>query len=224
MPDKLLPYVEINPTGTAKASVICLHGLGADGHDLESLATQLATPGQALRFIFPHAPQRAISRSDGYVMRAWYDVYGPDLTEKFDEVGIRTSERQVRALIEREIQAGIVARRIVVMGFSQGGAMALHTGLRYPQRLGGILALSTYLLMPDKVREEAHPANADVPIMMTHGTQDDVIPLERGEAARAKLEELGYPVQWRIYPMPHTLCVPEIEDMADWLRNVFGGQ
>ena len=222
MPE-LLPAVEINPTGTAKASVICLHGLGADGHDLESLAAQLGTPQQALRFIFPHAPQRAITRSDGYVMRAWYDVYGPDLTEKFDEAGIRTSEQQVRALIEREIQAGIPARRVVVMGFSQGGAMALHTGLRYPQRLGGILALSTYLLMPDKVREEAHPANADVPIMMTHGTQDDVIPLERGEAARAKLEELGYPVQWRIYPMPHTLCVPEIEDLAVCLKGLLDG-
>lgn len=221
MPE-LLPAIEINPTRAVKASVICLHGLGADGHDLESLATQLATAEQAVRFIFPHAPQRAITRSDGYVMRAWYDVYGPDLAEKFDEAGIRTSERQVRALIEREIQAGIAARCVVVMGFSQGGAMALHAGLRYPERLGGILALSTYLLLPDKVREEAHPANADVPIMMTHGTQDDVIPLERGEAARAKLQELGYRVQWRVYPMPHTLCVPEIEDMANWLRAILG--
>ena len=222
MPDKLLPCVEINPTRAAKASVICLHGLGADGHDLESLATQLATPEQAVRFVFPHAPERPITRSDGYVMRAWYDVYGPDLAEKFDEAGIRVSEQQVRALIEREVQRGVAAQRIVLMGFSQGGAMALQAGLRYPERLGGILALSIYLLLPDTLEREANPANADVPIMMTHGTLDDVIPLARGEAARARLRELGYQVQWRVYPMPHTLCAPEIEDMADWLRLILG--
>ncbi len=223
MSDEFFPCVEVNPARPAKASVICLHGLGADGHDLAPLAAQLVTPEQAVRFVFPHAPQRAITRSDGYVMRAWYDVYGPDLAERFDEAGIRASERQVRALVEREIQAGIAARRIVVMGFSQGGAMALHAGLRYPERLGGIVALSTYLLMPDSVREEAHPANADVPIMMTHGTLDDVIPLARGEAARAKLQELGYQVQWRVYPMLHSLCAPEIEDLAEWLKNLLDG-
>lgn len=222
MSDDILPCVEINPARPAKASVICLHGLGADGHDLAPLAAQLVTPEQAVRFVFPHAPERAITRSDGYVMRAWYDVYGPDLTGKFDEAGIRASERQVRALIEREVQRGVAARRIVLMGFSQGGAMALHNGLRYPQRLAGVMALSTYLLLPDTLRAEAHPANADVPVMMAHGTADEVIPLARGEAAREKLEQSGYQVHWRVYPMPHTLCAPEIEDMADWLWAILG--
>ncbi len=220
MPE-LLPVVEINPSAPATATVICLHGLGVDGYDLAPLAGQWARPPHAVRFIFPHAPVRAITRSGGMPMPAWYDVYGSDLADKFDNVGIRTSERQLQALIECEEERGISARRIVLAGFSQGGAMALHTGLRYPKRLAGILALSTYLLLPDTLEREAQPVNRDVPIMMTHGTEDDIIPLPRGEMSRRVLEKLGYRVDWRVYPMPHTLCPQEIEDIADWLGEVF---
>ncbi|MEO6697446.1 MAG: alpha/beta hydrolase-fold protein [Gammaproteobacteria bacterium] len=218
---ELLPAVEINPSTPATATVICLHGLGVDGNDLAPLAGELARPPHAVRFVFPHAPVRTITRSGGMPLPAWYDVYGPDLAGKFDEVGIRSSEQQLRALIGREVERGIPARRIVLAGFSQGGAMALHTGLRYPQRLGGILALSTYLLLPDTLQQEAQPANADVPIMMTHGTGDDIIPFPRGEMSRRSLEKLGYQIDWRVYQMPHTLCQQEIEDMAEWLDVVF---
>ena len=157
-------------------------------------------------------------------MPAWYDVYGPDLADKFDDMGIRTSEQQLRALIEREVKRDIPARRIVLAGFSQGGAMALHTGLRYPERLGGILALSAYLLLPDALSVEVQAANADVPIMMAHGTEDDIIPLPRGEMSRRALEKLGYRVDWRVYDMPHTLCPQEIQDIADWLSEVFSAE
>lgn len=220
MPE-LLPAIEINPSAPATATVICMHGLGVDGHDLAPLAGQWARPPHAVRFVFPHAPVRAITRSGGMPMPAWYDVYGPDLADKFDDMGIRTSEHQLRALIEHEVKRGIPARRIVLAGFSQGGAMALHTGLRYPERLGGILALSTYLLLPDVLPVEAQAANADVPIMMAHGTEDDIIPLPRGEMSRRALEKLGYRIDWRVYQMPHTLCPQEIEDIADWLDEVF---
>lgn len=213
-----LPTVEINPSGPVTASVIFLHGLGADGHDLAPLAAELDLPG--VRFVFPHAPIRPVTINGGYRMRAWYDVLGADFGTNQDETGIRESEQQLRALIRREVERGVPASRIVLAGFSQGGAIALHTGLRYPDRLGGIIALSSYLPLPEALPAEAHAANKDLPVMMAHGTEDTVIPFALGEASYRKLKSLDYPAAWRSYSMPHTLCAEEIEDIAQWLRGV----
>ncbi|MFP5344248.1 MAG: alpha/beta hydrolase [Gammaproteobacteria bacterium] len=215
---ELLPAVEINPSGAVTASVIFLHGLGADGHDLTSLAAELDLPGA--RFVFPHAPVRPVTINGGYRMRAWYDVLGADFGTTQDEAGIRESEQRVRALIRREVERGVSAHRIVLVGFSQGAAIALHTALRYPERLAGALALSGYLPLGETLRAEAHPANKDLPIMLAHGAEDTVIPLTLGEASCRKLAALGYPVTWRSYPMPHTLCAEEIEDVKGWLKRI----
>ncbi len=215
---ELLPAVEINPSGPVTASVIFLHGLGADGHDLAPLAAELDLAG--VRFVFPHAPLRPVTINGGYRMRAWYDVSGADFGTGQDEAGIRESEQQLRALIRREEEHGVPARRMVLAGFSQGGAIALHTGLRYPERLAGIVDLSGYLPLAETLPAEAHPANKWLPIMMAHGTEDTVIPLALGELSCRILEARSYPVIWRTYPMPHTLCAEEIEDISVWLREV----
>lgn len=215
---ELLPTVEINPSGSVTASVICLHGLGADGHNLASLATELDVPGA--RFVFPHAPVRPVTINGGYRMRAWYDVLGADFGTAQDEAGIRESEQQLRALIRREVERGVPAHRIVLAGFSQGAAIALHTGLRYPERLAGALALSGYLPLVETLQAEVHPANKDLPVMLAHGTEDTVIPLALGELSCQRLKMQDYPVTWRSYPVPHTLCVDEIEDISEWLRGV----
>lgn len=214
----LLPAVEINPSGPVTASVIFLHGLGADGHDLAPLVAELDLPG--VRFVFPHAPVRPVTINGGYRMRAWYDVLGADFGAGQDEAGVRESEQQLRALIRREAERGVPAHRIVLAGFSQGGAVALHTVLRYPERLGGALALSTYLPLMETLPAEAHSANKDLPILLAHGMEDTVIPLTLGEASSRKLKALGYPVTWRSYLMPHTLCAEEIEDVKIWLKGV----
>lgn len=215
---ELLPSVEINPSAPVTASVIFLHGLGADGHDLAPLAAELGLPG--VRFVFPHAPVRPVTINNSYRMRAWYDIVSRDILQGEDAAGIRVSEQQVRALIRRELEHGVAAERIVLAGFSQGGAIALHTGLRYPQRLAGILALSTYLPLATSIREEAASANAETPILMAHGTEDDVVPCPAGEKSQRLLTSLGYDVLWRSYPMPHTLCAAEIADVAAWLGEV----
>ncbi len=223
MAQELLPSVEIAPETSPAASIIWLHGLGADGHDFIDIIPQLRLPKEAgVRFVFPHAPRRPVTINGGYVMRAWYDIFTGDIPQREDEQGIRASARMIQALIQREIEHGIPAHRIVLAGFSQGGAIALHTGLRQPQRLAGILALSTYLPLHTRLRAEAHPANADIPIMMMHGTQDTVIPMVYGEMSCKALREAGYPVEWRSYPMPHALCAPQIQDISDWLRKVLG--
>ncbi len=211
-----LPAVEVNPPGPVTASVIFLHGLGADGHDLAPLAAELDLPG--VRFVFPHAPVRPVTINGGYRMRAWYDVLGADFGAGQDEAGIRESEQQLRALIRREVERGMPASRIVLAGFSQGGAIALHTALRYPERLAGTVALSGYLPLMETLPAEAHLANKDMPILLAHGTGDAVIPLALGEASCRRLKALGFPVTWRSYPMPHTLCAAEIEDAKGWLR------
>lgn len=219
MPSELLPSVEINPSAPVTASVIFLHGLGADGHDLAPLAAELNPDG--VRFVFPHAPIRPVTINGGYPMRAWYDItrLGTAMGEE-DAAGIRESEQQVRSLIQRELDRGVAAERVVLAGFSQGGAIALHTGLRYPQRLAGILALSCYLPLAAGVEAEAQRANAGTPIMMAHGTEDDVVPFAAGEKAQRLLAGLGHAVVWRAYPMPHTLCAQEVEDIAVWLQGV----
>jgi phospholipase/carboxylesterase len=217
-PTDTLPYIEANPGEPPRAAVIWLHGLGADGYDFEPLVPQvqpqLTVP---TRFIFPHAPQRPVTINNGYVMRAWYDIAAFDLSRAEDTDGIRASARQLDLLIQREIDNGIAARRIVLAGFSQGGAVALHTGLRYPQRLAGILALSTYLPLAATVGPERHPANGDVPIFMGHGSEDTVVPLPHALASKQILQELGYRVEWHCYAMPHSLCNEEVDDIIAWL-------
>ncbi|MDO9372679.1 MAG: alpha/beta hydrolase-fold protein [Gammaproteobacteria bacterium] len=218
MPSELLPAVEINPSAPVTASVIFLHGLGADGHDLAPLAAEMNLGG--VRFVFPHAPIRPVTINGGYRMRAWYDIASLDIPQGEDEAGIRESEQQVCALIQRELDQGVAADRIVLAGFSQGGAIALHTGLRYPQRLAGMLALSCYLPLAASVKAEAQRANAATPVMMAHGTEDDIVPFAAGEKAQRLLAGLGHTVVWRAYPMPHTLCAQEIQDVSAWLKSV----
>jgi len=212
--------VEIETGPRPAASVIWMHGLGADGHDFEPLVSELELPETpALRFVFPHAPMRPVTINRGYVMRAWYDVVG-DGSE--DAAGIRASQARIEALIAGEKARGFSAARIVVAGFSQGGAMALHTGLRHPERLAGIVALSCYLPLGDTLAAEASPANHDVPIFMAHGTEDPLIPVVRARRSRDKLTDLGYRVTWREYPMPHSVCGDEVDDLSAWLRGVLG--
>ncbi len=215
---ELLSSVEVNPSAPVTASVVFLHGLGADGDDLAPLAAELDLAG--VRFVFPHAPVRPVTINGGYRMRAWYDIVSRDILQGEDDAGIRESEQQVCALIRHEMGQGVPANRIVLAGFSQGGAIALHTGLRYPQQLAGILALSTYLPLAASLQKEAAPANAATPIMMGHGTEDDVVPYATGENSQRLLASLGHPVIWRSYSMPHTLCAAEIEDVAVWLCGV----
>jgi phospholipase/carboxylesterase len=216
-----LSTIEIAPNIPARATVIWLHGLGADGHDFEPIVPELhLPPALAVRFVFPHAPLQPITINQGYVMRAWYDVAGLDLSQTEDAEGIEASASLLRELMERERQRGIPAERIVLAGFSQGGAMALHTGLRYPQRLAGMLALSAYLPLAARFAQAAHPANAGTPLMMAHGTRDPVIPIRLGEASRDLLQRLGYRVAWHTYPMEHRVCPEEIADIAAWLTAV----
>jgi phospholipase/carboxylesterase len=215
---ELLDAIEIETTPTPKASIIWLHGLGADGHDFEPIVPELGLPkSTAVRFIFPHAPVRPVTINGGARMRAWYDVT-PDGPQ--DAGGIRVSQAHVEALIAREHTRGIAAGAIVLAGFSQGGAMALQTGLRHAERLAGILALSAYLPLPDTLAHEASAANRDLPIFMAHGTQDPVIPLSWAKRSRDLLVGLGYAAEWHEYPMPHSVCAEEIADIGHWLGRI----
>jgi len=215
-----LPTVEMETGASPQAAIIWLHGLGADGHDFEPIVPELGLPASLpVRFVFPHAPLMPVTINGGAVMRAWYDVAGDG---RQDEAGIRAAQARVEALLAREKARGIRAVSIVLAGFSQGGAVALQTGLRYPERLAGILALSTYLPLADKLAAEASPANRAVPILMCHGIQDPVIPLSAATRSRDALRALGYAVEWREYPMPHAVCAEEIADIGRWLRTVLG--
>ena len=221
MSDELLECVEREPSTPARSSIIWLHGLGADGHDFEPIVPELGLAEDlAVRFIFPHAPERAVTINGGMVMRAWYDILGLDIRRDEDIEGLRTSETQVRALVEREVSRGVSEERIVLAGFSQGGAVALQAGVRHPRRLAGIMALSTYLTLPEQLESEANPANSDCPIFMAHGTQDQVVPYEGGQLSRQALEAQGYEIEWREYPMPHSVCAEEIADISSWLTGV----
>jgi phospholipase/carboxylesterase len=217
----LLEAVEIetgrNPTGT----VLWLHGLGADGHDFAPIVPQLVTPDERpLRFIFPHAPVRAVTVNGGASMRAWYDILGFNRGIPQDEVGIRASDAEVGALIRRENQRGIATSRIVLGGFSQGGAISLFSGPRCPEKLAGIMGLSCYMLLEDLLPTERTRANFQTPIFLAHGNQDPMVDVRRGAEARQLLEAGGYPVEWHTYPMPHSVCPQEIVDIAAWLRKV----
>jgi phospholipase/carboxylesterase len=223
----MLDTIEIETAPSPSASIIVLHGLGADGNDFVPIASELdlAAVGP-VRFVFPHGPTRPVTVNGGYVMRAWYDILGASFelrdTTREDEAGLRESQALVEALIANERARGIAANRIVLAGFSQGCAMAFLTGLRHPERLAGLLGMSGYLPLADKLAAERHAANADVPIFQAHGTQDPVIPIARAVASRDALAALGYEVEWHAYPMPHSVCGPEIVDMNRWLVRVLG--
>lgn len=219
----LLPRIEIESAPHPTAAVIWLHGLGADGNDFAALVPELdlsACP--PIRFVFPHAPSIPVTLNSGYVMPAWYDIFGADLVSRQDAAGIQKSARAISLLIEHEVSRGIAARNIVLAGFSQGCAMALHTGLRFPQRLAGILALSGYLPLADTLAAERAPANAHTPIFMAHGSMDPVVIPARGEASRDLLSQLGYAVQWHSYPMQHSVHPREVADLSAFLTSVLG--
>lgn len=222
LPDSLI----LEPPVPATASVIWLHGLGADGHDFEPLVPELGLRERGVRFILPHAPFRAVTVNGGYVMRAWYDIRRADLRANVDDgadaEGIRASVAQVQALIARETAAGIAPERIVLAGFSQGGAIVLHAGLTYPQRLGGVLALSTYLALPEDLVAEIADVNRATPVFVGHGTDDPIAPFALAEDTRTRLEALGCPVEFHAYRMPHSVCLEEVADIHAWLSAILG--
>jgi phospholipase/carboxylesterase len=217
----LLPTVEISTGDSPQLAIIWLHGLGADGHDFEPIVPELELPFPA-RFVFPHAPVRPITVNGGMEMRGWYDILGFGMNVRQDAAGIRASAAGVTQLIDREIERGLATSQIVLAGFSQGGAIALHTALREPRSLAGVLALSTYLPLGDTLAAERSPANARVPIFMAHGSADPLLPLALAEGSRRTLEGLGYAVDWHVYPMPHSVCVEEIAAIAAWLAQRVG--
>lgn len=217
--EPLLDAVEISTGPNPDAAVVWLHGLGADGHDFEPLVPHLNWPGAPdIRYVFPHAEVRPVTVNGGMAMRAWYDIVSLGGSRNDDEAGIMKSVDQAWALVQRERERGIAASRIVLAGFSQGGAIALQVALRYPERLAGLAALSTYLLLENRLSGEASPANRDLPVFFGHGTADPMVPLQLGRAASERLQGLGHPVEWHQYPMPHSVCPEEISDLAAWLQ------
>ena len=218
-----LEAIEIETAASPGASIIWMHGLGADGHDFVDVVPELGLPARpGVRFVFPHAPMRPVTINGGYVMRAWYDIRDADGGRREDPAGVRASQRAIEALIAREKERGVPAAAIVLAGFSQGGAMALHTALRHTERLAGVMALSCSLPLSDTLAGEAAPANRDVSIFMAHGTHDPMIPMARALRAREVLTGLGYRLEWHEYPMPHSVCVEEIAHIGAWLAKVLG--
>lgn len=218
---ELLESIELETRPTPTASVIWMHGLGADGNDFVPVVRELALPPSLpIRFVFPHAPVRPVTINNGFRMRAWYDIVAADFNSRTDLAGVRASQLQVEALIAREVARGIPASRIVVAGFSQGGAVALYTGLRHAERLAGIIALSTYLVGADKLATEAASANRAAPIFMAHGTADPIVRFEWGNASRDALVNAGYNVDWHTYGMEHSVCMEEINAVSAWLQRV----
>ena len=217
-----LETIEIETGPKPGAAVIWLHGLGADGHDFEPIVPELGMPAsKPVRFVFPNAPHRPVTINMGMRMPAWYDILQLGGGAE-DEAGIRESQATLEKLVALQKQRGIPARKIVLAGFSQGGAIALQTALRHPERLAGLLALSTYLPLQGKVAGERQAINSDLPIFMAHGSYDPVIPLARAEQSRGILQSLGYPVEWREYAMPHSVCPEEVADVGAWLAKVLG--
>tara|TARA_R110002072_G_scaffold106371_3_gene231955 strand:+ start:11038 stop:11700 length:663 start_codon:yes stop_codon:yes gene_type:complete len=213
-----LPTVELNPASPPVAVVIWLHGLGADGHDFEPIVPELGLPpGLPIRFVFPHAPEMAVTAFAGQRARAWFDF---DPAGGADQSGMKKSAARIRDLIQNEIDSGMPAERILLAGFSQGGVMAFHTGLHYPKPLAGILALSTFLAEPENLASARSGANANIPILMCHGQQDAVLPISLGKSSLASLQGAGYAVEWREYPMGHEVCLEEIHDISHWLQAV----
>jgi phospholipase/carboxylesterase len=215
--------VVVEPLGEVRACVIWLHGLGADGHDFEPIVPELdLPPGHGVRFVFPHAPARPVTINGGYVMRAWYDVRHPDLRQQEDQAGITDSMHLVNALIARENARGIGNGKIVLAGFSQGGVMALHCGIRQSTSLAGVVALSCYLPLPALAEQESTEAGRTSPIFLAHGTADNIIPIHQGQQSRDQLLALGVDVEWHSYPMSHGVNAQEIADISRFLNQRLG--
>lgn len=222
-PAALLPAIELETGARPTHTILWMHGLGADGNDFVPIVEELALPPNLhIRFVFPHAPMRPVSINRGLVMRAWhdYDVVDPDSGLREDMASLRDSQREIEALIDREKHRGIKPGNIVLAGFSQGGAMALQTGLRYPEKLAAIMALSCYLPASQTLAAEAHRANSGISIFMAHGSADNIVPMTLAAAAKRQLRESGYAVEWYEYPMAHSVCADEIADISDWLKRV----
>ena len=218
----ILETHEIETGANPSISVIWLHGLGADGFDFAPIVPELVRKNwPAIRFVFPHAPVRAVTINNGFRMRAWYDIKSFDFNQRADETGVRESMMQVEALISRENERGIPASRIFLIGFSQGGAIALATGLRREAGLAGIVALSTYLPMAESIGVEMTAAGKNTPIFFAHGSGDPVIPVAIGKASHDALVQSGVKSRWQVYPMQHAVCGEEISDLANWLDQRF---
>lgn len=212
-------FVALDPASRPDAAVIWLHGLGADGFDFVPIVDELRLPATAgVRFVFPHAGVRPVTINNGFAMRAWYDIRGLGPGSAEDEAGIRESETVVRGYIEKQVATGIQPERIVIAGFSQGGAIALQTALRYPQRLAGVMALSTYLPLRQTMADEAAAANRNLPILMCHGSRDPIVPVQLGQASREILDAMNYDVAWHSYPMEHQVCMEQVLDISKWLQ------
>ena len=218
-----LETVEICSGPNPSAAIIWLHGLGADGHDFEPLVPYLTWPAAPdIRFVFPHAPVRPVTVNGGMPMRAWYDIISIDSERGHDQSGITASIEQARVLVERELERGIASSRIVLAGFSQGGAIALLLALTYPKKLAGLIALSTYLLFGEQLEKQLQPANRKLPVFAGHGSVDPVVPFAMGRAMHHRLRSLEFPIEWHSYPMPHSVCPEEIQDITHWLAERFG--
>ncbi|HKB84355.1 MAG TPA: alpha/beta hydrolase [Burkholderiales bacterium] len=215
-----LQTIEIETRPKPSHTVIWLHGLGADGNDFVPIIQELALPPLGIRFVFPHAPMRPVTINGGFVMRAWYDIPAQDLARKEDEQGLRQSQKMIEELIAREESRGVPMNRIVLAGFSQGGVISLQTGLRQSRRLAGVMSLSAYLPLTSTIEKERDAANNDVPVFLGHGIADNIVPLPLGVASRDRLLKLGYDVDWHQYPMPHSVCAEELEDISAWLTRV----
>ncbi|MFN3629568.1 MAG: alpha/beta hydrolase [Casimicrobiaceae bacterium] len=217
----MLDAITLEPPSPATAAILWMHGLGADAHDFVPIVPELGLPADhAIRFVFPNAPIKPVTINGGQLMRAWYDIVSPDLERRVDEQGVRASQREIEALIEAQVSRGIASDRILLAGFSQGGVIALQTGLRHGSPLAGVIALSTYLACADSLGAEAAPQNREIPIFMAHGTFDPVVPLALGRLSRARLETHGYRVEWHEYGMPHSVCAEEIADLGAFVRRV----
>ncbi len=216
---ELLECIELETAPAPTAAVIWLHGLGADGNDFVPIVPELGLSDMPIRFIFPHAPRQAVTVNNGMVMRAWYDISDAAIRRE-DESGVRASQKRIEDLIEREQQRGIPASKLVLAGFSQGGAIALHTGLRFSSKLAGVMALSCYLPLADKLDAEASEANRNTSIFMGHGLSDPVVVHSRAVESREHLRKNGYRIDWHDYRMPHSVCGEEVTDISAWLRQV----
>lgn len=217
-----LSFVELNSTNTTERTIIWMHGLGADGNDFAPIVPELNLPKQlGIKFLFPNAPSIPVSLNNGYVMPAWFNITGPDLSANIDEEGISRSAVQIEALIDAEIERGISCENIMIAGFSQGAVIALNVGTSYRKKLGGIIAISGLLPNSKTLLERANPANQDTPIFMAHGTQDMMVPIMLGDAAHQLLLTKGYHVNWHTYPIAHGVCPDEINDISQWIQNIW---
>ena len=217
----ILPHITLEPGKQPQHSILWLHGLGADGEDFVPIAEEINLP-VAVRYIFPHAPERPVTVNGGFVMRAWYDIVSASMGAQQDAAGIRASQAAIESLIVRETQRGIATENIYLAGFSQGGAIALHTGLRHTSPLGGIIALSTYLPLAKTLTDEAGERAKEAPIFMAHGHSDPIVPYALGKSSAEMLGELGYQLEWHEYAMPHSVCMEEVRDIAAWLTRRLG--